>query len=100
MPLRSRGTAFMTIAMFGEEKKAKPTPWTASTRPTAIKPDFAPRPEGAGAFFDYVCAVERGEVRRPRSGRALLALRRGLLSVERAEQRWEEEGGASAAGGS
>ena len=64
---------------------------------------LAPRPEGAGAFFDYVCAVERGEVRHPRSGRALLALRRRFPAVERespAEQRWEEEGGASAAGGS
>ena len=64
---------------------------------------IAQRPEGAGAFFDYVCAVERAEVRRTRTARALLALRRRLLSVERAspaEQRWEEEGGGSAAGGS
>src|ERR1051326_7929739 len=36
MPLLSRGTAFITIAMLGEEKKAKPTPCTARTRPTAI----------------------------------------------------------------
>ena len=64
---------------------------------------IAPRPVGTGAFFDYVCAVERAEVRRTRTQRALFALRRRLLTVERespAEQRWEEEGGAGAAAGS
>lgn len=55
----------------------------------------APRPRGAGAFWDYAAAAERRPDPRAARRRTTDNLKFARVSAdgERAEQRWDNEGG-------
>lgn len=56
-------------------------------------PRIDPRPPGSGAFFDYVLAATRAQMRFAQTRRARTQHRLAEGRQTSAEQRWEGEGG-------